>query len=306
MDEDSMAYDFDFQRFVDQQKSPSAGGPGTDGARVNSGRFADYAFLGDLCVLRQLDRLRPVRMVAESTVRFWKTMQRNDMLGHSVKVTRRQFPELHDTTAECARRLGIPMPTVYVTQSPEINASTFGTDDEAFIVLNSALVDMFDPAELHFVIGHECGHLHNNHVVYHTAANSLARGLGIYIKWAVAPAALALNAWSRRGEITCDRAGLICCLDEKAAINAMLKLAVGSTTLFEKMDLDEYMQQAASLKEGLGRFQEYFKSHPYLPKRIQSLQLFAQSSYYRSLLHEREGRPLDEIDREVEAIVQVY
>lgn len=299
-----MAYEFDFQRFVDQQKSP--GQPGEGGEQPQSGRFADYAFSGDLRVLRQLDRLPPVRMVAESTVRFWKTMQRNELLGHSVKVTRRQFPELYDTTAECARRLGIGMPTVYVTQSPEINASTFGTDDEAFIVLNSALVDMFEPDELHFVIGHECGHLHNNHVVYHTAANSLARGLGVFVKWAAAPASLALSAWSRRGEITCDRAGLVCCQSETAAINAMLKLAVGSQKLFEKIELEEYLQQAESIKEGFGRFQEYFRSHPYLPKRIRALQLFAQSSYYKHLIHERGGRPLDEIDREVEAIVQVY
>jgi Zn-dependent protease with chaperone function len=299
-----MAHDFDFQRFVDQQKSP---GQATQaGERGNAGRFADYAFSGDLRVLRQLDRLKPVRMVAESTVRFWKTMQRNELLGHCVKVSRRQFPELYDTTAECARRLGIPMPTVYVTQSPEINASTFGTDEEAFIILNSALVDMFEPNELHFVIGHECGHLHNNHVVYHTAANFLARGLGLYIKWAIAPASLALNSWSRRGEITCDRAGLVCCMDEQAATNAMLKLALGSVKLFEKVELDEYLKQADSLRVGVGRFHEYLQSHPYLPKRIQALQLFAQSSYYRSLIHERDGRPLDEIDREVEAIVQVY
>lgn len=294
-----MAYEFDFQRYVDRQKSPT-------GTRVHTDTFGEYAFSGDLRILRQLKKVVPVRVIAESTVRFWKSFQKNELLGQSVQVTRRQFPDIYDLTVECANTLDIAMPTVYLVNSPIYNASTLGTNEEAYIVINSSLASAFDRDQLKFVIGHECGHLHNNHVVYHTAVNFMKQGIGAYLKWAVVPASLALNSWARRAEITCDRAGLVCCKNEEVAIGAMLRLAVGSKKLYEQLDLDEYLKQLNGIKDGVGRFQEYFASHPYLPKRIEALRMFAKSNYYKTLIGESSGQPLDEVDREVEKVVQVY
>lgn len=293
------AYDFDFLHYINRRKAPESG-------REEKTGFGEYAFAGDLRVLRRLDRARPVRITVEATVRFWKAVQKNALLGSSVKVSRRQFPHLHDLVVECARTLDIAMPTVYITQNlSSLNAGTYGTDDEAFIVLNSALVDHFDDDELKFVIGHECGHIQNNHVVYHTAANFLSQGMIAFVKWAAVPARVALNSWSRRGEITCDRAGMICCGDEEAALRAIMKIALGSQKLFEEIDLDEYVGQLDGIKEGWGRFSEFLATHPYLPKRVQALKLFAESAYYRELIGESGGRGLDEVDREVEKILQI-
>jgi len=222
-----------------------------------------------------------------------------------VKVSSRQFPHLHQQVVECAELLDIPIPTTYVTESPHINAGTYGTNTEAFIVVNSALIDKLDDPEVKFVIGHECGHIQNNHVVYHTAARFMAQGVGIYIKYASLPASMALDAWSRRGEITCDRAGLVCSRDLDASLRAMMKIALGSHKLFEEMDVDEFLGQLDGVKEGWGRFSELFRSHPYVPKRVKALKLFAESSYYKALIGERGGRPLDEIDREVDEVIQV-
>ncbi|MFU8803535.1 MAG: M48 family metallopeptidase [Bradymonadaceae bacterium] len=294
-----MARDFDFLKYVNRQKAPRSG-------REEKTGFGEYAFAGDLRVLRKLDSMRPVRIVVEATVRFWKAIQKNELLGRSVKVSRRQFPALHNLVVECAEMLDIPCPTVYVAQNlASLNAGTYGTDDEAFIILNSALVDRFDEAELKFVIGHECGHIQNNHVVYHTAAQYLAQGTIAFVKWAAVPATVALNGWSRRGEVTCDRAGLVCCKDEEAAIKAIMKLALGSEKLFQEIDLDEYLSQLDGINDGVGRFQEYFSSHPYLPKRVHALKLFTQSSYYHELIGKSGGTPLDEVDRAVEKIIQV-
>ena len=60
------------------------------------------------------------------------------------------------------------------------------------------------------MIGHECGHVHNQHVVYLTALYYLTHFVGAFIQWAVQPAIIALRAWQRRAEITCDRAGMLC------------------------------------------------------------------------------------------------
>ena len=222
-----------------------------------------------------------------------------------MKVSSRQFPHLHGQVVECAELLDIPTPTVYVTESPHINAGTYGTNTESFIVVNSALIDKLDEEEVKFVIGHECGHIQNNHVVYHTAAKFMAQGVGIYLKYASLPASMALDAWSRRGEVTCDRAGLVCARDLDASLRAMMKIALGSHKLFEEMDVDEFLHQLDGVKEGWGRFAELFRSHPYVPKRVQALKLFAESAYYHNLIGEKGGRPLDEIDREVDEVIQV-
>lgn len=290
--------DFDFLKYVDQKKSPRSG-------REEKTGFGEYAFAGDIRVLRQLQRARPVNLVARSSVRFWKSFQKNELLGSSVRISPRQFPALYDTVVDCAETLSIPMPTVYVTQNPNINAGTYGTDEESFIVITSSLIDRFEDAELKFVIGHECGHIQNNHVVYRTAAEFLRNGAISLVKYAVVPATVALNAWSRRGEITCDRAGMLCAGQEQAAINAMLRLALGSKKLFDELDLDEYLSQLEGVQDGVGRFKEYFESHPYLPKRIQAAKLFAQSDYFRHYIGERGGQSLAEVDREVERLIKV-
>ena len=99
---------------------------------------------------------------------------------------------------------------VYVVSNPHLNAATYGTNEDAFILVNSALMDHFSDSELLSVLGHECGHIHNNHVVYLTALHYLTNVAGILLRNLAVPALLTLRAWSRRAEVTCDRAGALC------------------------------------------------------------------------------------------------
>jgi len=292
--------DFDFQRYVERQKDPH-------GVRsTDHPEFGDYAFSGDLRVLRQLKRIAPVRVVAESTVRFWRTVQRNKLLGESTKITPKNHTRLYELTAKCARTLDIVMPTVYVSSSGALNAGTYGTDDDAFILLNAGLLNMLDDDEITFVIGHECGHLQNNHVVYRTAVLFMTQGIVNYLKWAVGPATLALHSWSRRGEITCDRAGLLCCGSEEVALRTMFKVHLRSNKEMDPGAIDDYLdEQLEASRAGIGRLQELMSTHPWMPKRIRALQLFAKSNYYRSFIGERGGDPLDQVDREVEELLRI-
>ena len=59
------------------------------------------------------------------------------------------------------------MPELYVTQSPLVNAMALGAD-KPFIVLTTGLVNLHDPEEIRFVIGHELGHVLSGHAVYRT------------------------------------------------------------------------------------------------------------------------------------------
>jgi Zn-dependent protease with chaperone function len=201
------------------------------------------------------------------------------------------------------------MPTVYV--SPELaslGAHTFGTSADATLVLSGALVDHLSEAELLFVIGHECGHIQNNHVLYLTALYSLTQTANMILKVGAQPAVLALRAWARRAEITCDRAGLLCARDLKTATTALVKLALGSQKLTGNIDIDEYLRQFEDARDSLRRLGEAFSTHPYLPTRVAALRLFAQTAYYRGVIGDGDGKTglsREECDGQVADMVAV-
>lgn len=275
----------DFAAYIRQRKGKEQG-------RDFGG--AAYAYPGDQRVLHTLSKITPVKLAVEATVRLWQGVAKSQLLGSSVKVTEKQFPELYELVVDCSRRLGIAIPTVYV--APEIgtlNAHTFGTSDEAYIVLNGVLIDHLSHEELRFVIGHECGHIENNHVVYNTALYYLMFSANVFLRWIVQPAVLALQSWARRAEITCDRAGLLCCRKVDIANSALIKLALGSQKLAAEINLEEYLKQLEESQESPGRFLELTQSHPYLPKRVKALEYFAKTHYF---LHQGKADPSVDIE----------
>jgi Zn-dependent protease with chaperone function len=296
---------FDFQQYIDQRK-------GADEALARSG--AAYAYPGDQRILRALGRVTPVTLAVEATVRLWRSVARGEILGTAVKVTERQFPEIYRSTVACASRLHIPLPTVYV--APEIgalNAHTFGTNEDSYIVLNGVLVDHLSAEELRFVIGHECGHIQNSHVVYLTALHYLVYSANFFVRWIISPAVMALQSWTRRAEVTCDRAGLICTGQLGPAISALTKLALGSHKLSEQLNLEEYLKQLEELQQapgGTGQVAELFHSHPYLPKRITALRLFARTHFFLKATDqsptEEEGRSLSWCDAQVKELLSIF
>jgi Zn-dependent protease with chaperone function len=293
---------FDFQAYIRERK-------GLDAAHARTG--AAYAYPGDQKVLRALGHVTPVTLAVEATVRLWKRMTQSEILGTAVKVSERQFPKLHDITAQCAERLHIAMPDVYVVPNVgALNASTFGTNDDSFIALNGVLVDHLSDEELRFVIGHECGHIQNNHVVYMTALYYLTYSANLFLRWIVTPAVMALQSWTRRAEITCDRAGLICCGDLKPGSSALARLALGSNRLASQLDMEEYLKQLEESQEDAGRLMELFHSHPYLPKRVAALRLFAKTHYFHKVTGKDpeggEGRSLSWCDAQVKQIISVF
>ena len=59
---------------------------------------------------------------------------------------------------------------------------------------------------------------------------------------------------------------------------------------------------------GLGRFAELFRSHPYLPKRVRALRLFAESKLYKTAIAgDTEGAlSADDVDAQVSDIISVF
>lgn len=298
MDTPNVEADFDFASYVARKKSGVAGERGEG-----------YAYEGDLKVLRKMRTIKAVEVAVSQTVKLSKRVLTGQLLGTAVRVSSRQFPRIHRIVEGCARELGIPTPNVYVVPNiAQINAMTYGTEDEAFIIVHAATVDMLDDAELRFVIGHECGHIQNNHVVYLTTLRVLQAllqaSLGL-LGPVVLPATMALSAWSRSAEVTCDRAGLLCCGDPDAATRAFAKLAVGSLKLFDELDVGVYLEQLGEMREGIGRVAELQASHPFITRRIEALRLFSESALYRRSVGLDGGMAREELERRTEELIKV-
>lgn len=287
----------DFNAFVTKKRAERANG-------ASQGEH-DYSFDLDRQSRATVETARPIQLAVASTVRMWKQVWRGQLLGSAVKVGERQFPRIHGLTKECAQQLGINTPTVYIVNNPTLNAGTYGTDEESFILVHSALVDHYSDEELRTVLGHECGHIHNSHVVYLTTLHYLKMIAAAFIPWIVYPAMIPLNELARRAEITCDRAGMLCSKNEQVAARALTKLVLGSRKLYEEFNLEAFLEQYEEGKDSIGRYMEALATHPYLPKRVLAMRVFAQSQLYRKTAGVGgDGLSMPEVDDRVKALLK--
>ncbi len=292
------APELDFDAFVKRQKKPEQ-----PTRPVASEHAYTYAF--DRESRLAFENTKPVKLAVEASVRLFKKLGQHQLLGNAVKVSSRQFPRIHRVTETAAGVLGITPPQVFVVNNPTFNAATFGTNDDSFIVVHSALVDQYSEEELLTVIGHECGHIHNSHVAYLTALHYLTYMAGMFLPWILQPALLALRTWSRRAEITCDRAGMLVVRNKQAAERAISKLAVGSAKLYEEFNLEAFLDQHGESTEGVGKYMEVFATHPWLPKRVLAMRVFAESRLYGEAAGEKgEGLTMSEVDTRVAALLR--
>jgi len=90
--------------------------------------------------LRTLERLRPVKMALEATVRLWRSAARAELLAGAVKASQREQPGVYLLGERCAERLHIAPPTIYVALNDRSRAAhTLGTEDECYVVLSGGL-----------------------------------------------------------------------------------------------------------------------------------------------------------------------
>lgn len=268
--------------------------------------FRTYCHPIDSNIIRVLDN-PAVNLMFRKLISLVADGNFGQMLASGIPVNERSFPQVHSIVETCTQTLQIPMPYVIVSNSAGFNAFTTGSDRKPYIVLGSLLVKALTEDQLRFVIGHECGHIAMGHVLYKTIANvlaSLATQAPIIGDLVNSTAGLALNAWSRRSEISADRAGLLCCGDLETAQRALMQLEMG---LIDAKDanMDDYVKSSTQFrKDGIiRRLGELKHSHPLLPKRIEALELFTESS----LIYRVAGRtpPEDAInDRTLERLVE--
>jgi Zn-dependent protease with chaperone function len=181
--------------------------------------------------------------------------------GNAIRVSERQFPQLHRLAGGHARRLGLKqVPAVYVMESGGLlNAFATRFLGRDFVVIYSDVLELAlaqGEAAVGFIMGHELAHLWRGHLKH---------------RWLTLPGRFFPYlgaAYSRACEYTCDRVGAFCQPD--GAISGLLALAAGKE-LHAHVDVKEYAAQAVADQGFWVRRAELMSSHPHLTKRVAAL-----------------------------------
>jgi Zn-dependent protease with chaperone function len=215
-------------------------------------------------------------------------------LASSVRASEQQFPHLYQTMLDGAYVLDLPrVPELFITQDPRVNAMALGTD-KPFIVITTGMVDLMDPEEIRFVIGHELGHVLSGHSVYRTMLFYL---VGLAARLALVPFAWiglkaviwGLEEWFRKSELSCDRAGLLAGQDVPAARRSLMKLAGGPQ--LAELSHDAFLEQAREydavpdVREGLLKLLQLIgTTHPFAVVRFAEIDRWAADGEYRDIM----------------------
>ena len=270
-----------------------------------------YAHPTDSQIINFLD-MPGVKSVFGSAIDMMTDLNFSTIISSGVAVNANSFPEINGLVNHCVSVLGIKKPYVVISGDVNMNAFTVGSDEEPYIVLGSALVKAMEQPKLKFIVGHECGHIAMGHVLYHTlvsSASSFVDMVPVLGPVLHKTSSFMLTAWSRRSEITADRAGLLCCGDIDEACRALAQLQTGFISA-ENIDMNNYVKNSKRYrrKGTLKRVGEFFMTHPPLPKRIEALKLFAESEPYyqaRGLDAPKNCLTKKELTRSVENIIAV-
>ena len=215
-------------------------------------------------------------------------------LAGAVRVSERQFPHIHEMVRDGSYILDLPeVPECYVLQTPLVNAMALGRD-KPFIVINSGMVELFDAEELRAVVGHELGHILSGHAVYRTMLLFLIQ-LAARIAWmpigyiGLRAIIWGLEEWSRKSELSCDRAGLLAGQDLDASRRVLMKLAGGAQ--LSELNPDAFREQAQEydavpdLRDSILKLlQLQGQTHPFAVVRFAELDHWATHGEYDRIL----------------------
>ena len=247
----------------------------------------DYAFSLDYELRKRLDSIPHFYSLSKKICATYASRTLQIINQHGLSVGPNQFSEVYAIGRDCAKRLGIGIPNIYIINEQSLNAYTIATDDvEPLIVIHSGLYERFTPGELRAVIGHECGHIHNQHSVYDIMGRIvLGGGVGAISRFGISQSLwsiismgsnVALSAWSRAEEVTCDRAGMICCESIDDVYSAEAKFLYGAAFGEHHVDFEELEKQLDQQRNSLVRIEELDDSHPATVRRIMAEKAFAE------------------------------
>jgi len=206
-------------------------------------------------------------------------------------------PEFYRIVADLAGRAGLPMPKVYVIESPSPNAFATGRNPaNAAVAATTGLLSMLTREELAAVMAHELAHVRNRDTLIMTLVATIAGAISMIANFGmffghdsegrpnplaailaviVAPfaAMLVQMAISRTREFDADRVGADICGNPRALASALAKIAAPAQRIPD--EVSQRNPAAAQLYIVPTGVSEWFSTHPATERRIAALQALA-------------------------------
>ncbi len=207
-------------------------------------------------------------------------------------------PKLFGIVSELARRAQLPMPKVYLIDSPHPNAFATGRNPEnAAVAATTGLLGLLNRDEVAAVMAHELAHVKNRDTLIMTMTATIAgaismlanfglffrggdnRGnmLAILLAVIVAPfaAMIVQLAISRTREYGADRGGAEIHGNPAHLASALEKLARGAAAVPNPVAARNPAAAALYIVPGLARGDSLFSTHPATENRIAALRAMA-------------------------------
>lgn len=260
--------DWSFGTYLNRRMSQNA-------RHISGDDITDYAYGLDYELHKKLDAIPGLHSFATKFCVTQITRELQRLNRDAVAVTPTQFPDIYDIACDCADRLGMAVPNIYVVNNPTLNAAAYCADDiQPVIEINSGSYERLTPGELKAMIGHECGHVQNNHVIYSFLSSQIASiGTNALIaQFAFLSGILtygtlaALATWSLASEVTADRAGMICSDDVEDAYRMNAKLMYGATFKEQEIDFKSLEEQLKQQMGNISKYDEMLESMTYIAK----------------------------------------
>ncbi len=200
------------------------------------------------------------------------SLARGRLLGNSVRINERQFPEVFEDVSHIAADLGVQAPLVFVRDDPFVPLTSVGTEEPYALVISSQYFEHLRRPELRFLLARELAHI----AAGHTRVASLFSASGRENPFV----SILFGSWMRKTEYTADRVGLLFCESLEVA-----KSAIAITTFHSigrRIDYEALAEQQVAL-EGDGRLRlgEWSAAVPFATNRLKALETFAGSALER-------------------------
>jgi heat shock protein HtpX len=227
---------------------------------------------------------------------FWNADRIVLRMHNACEVDARCAPELVGIVRRLAERAGLPMPRVYLIDSPHPNAFATGRDPaHGAVAATTGLLAILDRDEVAAVLAHELGHIRNRDTLIMTMTATIAGAISMLANFGfffrgeranplamiaamlLAPfaAMIVQLALSRTREYGADRAGAEICGNPRALASALAKLHRGAARIPDPVSARNPAAAALYIVPGGGGRDSLFSTHPDTANRIAQLQLMA-------------------------------
>lgn len=215
---------------------------------------------------------------------FDEKLRKPDLLGKTVKVTNKQFKEIHNIVVKIASDLEMKVPDTYIYEDFYYGVESKGANEPWLEISAKTLLDL-SKKELMFLISREMCNIKLKHTYNYTLIEETLKAMqqnNNIIGADVLAEALKITMYkySRVANYTADCFGYLMCKDLKVCSKAILKLVLNNVYLSENVNISEYISQAQAINElddNIYNFTKMDELVPYGPFRIKNLLSYAVS-----------------------------